>query len=145
MLKYFVMAVVALSAVAHAQEPPAGDDAWVLRVVTRGGITGTGRGNFTISSDGQLMCSRPGCAPTVSEARVRQIGEMIAAIDAAAWLSQPKSTCSDCYETVLTVHKRQGENVRSYVAQWDDSQRVASQIRNVSEAVIVVGAAVAKQ
>jgi hypothetical protein len=144
MLKLLVMAVVACSAVASAQEPPTGDGAWVLRVVSRGGITGIGRGNFTISSDAQLTCSRPGCAPTLSEARVRQIGEMIAAIDAAAWVSQPKSICSDCYETVLTVYRREGQNVRVYVAQWDDSQRVSSQIRNVSEAVTGLGTAAAR-
>lgn len=144
MLKLVVMAAVAFSAVASAQELPTGDGAWVLRVVSRGGITGIGRGNFTISSDARLTCSRPGCAPTLSDARVRQIGEMIAAIDTAAWLSQPKSTCSDCYETVLTVHRREGETIRVYVAEWDDSQRVSSQIRNVSEAVFSLGAAVVR-
>jgi hypothetical protein len=69
---------------------------------------------------------------------------MIAAIEAAAWLIQPKSTCSDCFETVLTVRKREGESVRTYVAEWDDSQRISPQIRNVSEAVIVLGAAAAR-
>jgi hypothetical protein len=73
MLKFFVIAVLTFSAVAYAQELPAGEGAWLLRVVTRGGIAGTGRGNFTISSDGRLTCSRPGCPDSVSEARVRRL------------------------------------------------------------------------
>jgi len=144
MLPLLVIAVVGFSAVASAQELPDGDGAWVLRVATRGGLTGAGRGNFTLSSDGQLTCSRPGCAPRLNDARVRQFAEMIAAIDVAAWVSQPKSACFDCYETVLTVRKRDGETVRVYVAQWDDSQRVSPQIRTVSEAVIVLGATAAR-
>jgi hypothetical protein len=129
---------------ADTQEPPEGDGAWVVQIVTRGGFAGRGRGNFTISSDGRLTCSRPGCPGSVPADRVRQIGNMIAVIEAAAWLSQPKSTCSDCYETMVTVRRRQGGHVIVDVARWDDSQRVSPQIRSVSEAVIVLSAGAAR-
>src|SRR5688572_18019531 len=43
-------------------EPPAGTNAWSLRVHTTGGFTGLGVGSVLISSDGRLDCLAATCA-----------------------------------------------------------------------------------
>ena len=129
------LVVLLWAAGAEAQEIPAANGDWTVEVVTSGGIMGTGRGNVTVNSDGRLTCSRPGCAPTLPRGRVRQIAALIAAIDEPVWVVAAKSLCSDCFETTMTVRRRDGDIQRSNRTRWDDRQRVPAPVRDLLEAI----------
>lgn len=44
----------------HAIPLPEGDGAWVLQIVSRGGITGRGAGDVVVISDGRLARPKSG-------------------------------------------------------------------------------------
>ena len=114
-------------------EPPPGANAWSLRVDTSGGFTGRGVGSVTISSDGQIGCGPAPCATPDGAPRLEPFGNAIAsAVAGAVWGAQPLSTvCADCIRTTIMIKRREGDAVRIYRASWDDSQPVASELREL--------------
>lgn len=121
------------SDVPEPPEPPPGANAWSLRVHTSGGFTGRGVGSVTISSDGQMGCGPAPCASPEITNRLEPFGTAVAsAVVRAAWGPQPLSTlCSDCIRTTIVLKRREGDVVRIYRASWDDSQSVASELRDL--------------
>lgn len=130
------LALSVTSAVAQspdAPEPPPGANSWSLSIHTTGGFTGRGVGSVTISSDGQMGCGPAPCATPGVATRLEPFGNAIAsAVVRAAWGPQPLSTlCSDCIRTTIVIKRREGDVVRIYRASWDDSQPVASELRDL--------------
>ena len=117
-------------AIAQLPDPPAGRDAWSLRVHTSGGFTGQGVGSVTISSDGRIACS-PTCATPVSLASLSRIGTVLTSILEAAWIRRSPGFCSDCIRTTVTLKRREGDAVRMYVATWEDGQLSAPELREL--------------
>jgi hypothetical protein len=142
------MACIAVAVPGVAQESPTADGGWSVQVVTSGGIRGRGRGEFVVTSTGALTCTRASdqCSRMLSEDEARRVAALIAAATAGAeWVRQPESTCSDCFKTTMTLRRREGEIVRSLVAQWDDSQAAAPPLRRLADAIVALGGSAARQ
>jgi len=113
-------------------DPPASSDAWSLRVVTTGGFTGTGVGSVTLSSDGQMGCGPAPCATPIALALLKPVTTTIASIVEAAWVTRtPSGFCRDCVQTTMTLKRRDGDVIRTYVASWDDSQAATQELREL--------------
>ena len=113
-------------------DPPAGNDAWSLRVHTCGGFNGQGIGSVTISSNGQVGCGPAPCATPVATASLRPVITALRAIIDAAWIRRtPSGLCRDCIQTTIALKRREGDSVRTFVATWDDSQQPAPELREL--------------
>lgn len=105
-------------------ELPPHDGAWAVQLVSRGGLLGTGRGDLTVTSDGEVivMRARGSCSDKTSADITRRIDAAIAAARPSEWASPAGSYCHDCYLTALILSRREVDGaVRSYSAYWDDS------------------------
>src|SRR6266446_10698333 len=76
---------------------PDGNGAWVVRVTTTGGITGTGIGDFAISSEGKLLC-RPakGCPEQFKPADFQSLVQTILPGNLPVPVPPIVSLCRDC-------------------------------------------------
>ena len=103
---------------------PAASGAWLLHVVTTGGINGLGRPTVTIISNGQFACGEnenlqfnPFVAssqfkPLISDS-FESLSEMIGSTEFKIDKSKDKSTdksisdfCNDCYQTSILLARR---------------------------------------
>src|SRR6185295_10112865 len=91
---------------------PDGNDAWVVRVTTTGGLTGTGMGDFAISSEGKLLC-RPakGCAEQFKPADFQSLIEMILPGNLPMLTLPVVSLCRDCIVRTLHITRRDSMGV----------------------------------
>ena len=113
-------------------DPPTGAAAWSLMIHTTGGFTGQGVGSVTISSDGQVGCGSAPCATPVAVAQLKPVSTSLASIIDAAWIRRtPSGVCRDCIQTTITLKRREGDVVRTYVTSWDDSQAVSPEMREL--------------
>ena len=114
-------------------DPPSGRNTWSLRVHTTGGFTGQGIGSVTISSNGQVGCGPAApCATSMTTASLNAVRMALGSIVEAAWIRRsPTGFCSDCIRTAITLKRREGGVVRTFVATWDDSQAPAPGLREL--------------
>ena len=126
-----------------AQEPAAGAADWSIRVTTEGGITGKGRGNIFLTSAGELTCTgeTTRCGGKVSESDLRRLAGLVAGTDESLWVQQPRSTCSDCIVTTITLRTRAGGEPRTFVSRWDDSQAAPPALRSLLDAAMAMARA----
>jgi len=99
---------------------PDGDGAWVLQVVSRGGLTGRGAGDVVVISDGRVSGLSGATAPPRREV-FASLSERIERTPPSLWtLGSRLGRCNDCVSTlvVLTVRQR-GGIVRTYSSFWD--------------------------
>jgi hypothetical protein len=99
---------------------PDGDGAWVLQVISRGGLTGRGAGDVVVISDGRVRRLSGGTESMRPEA-LGSLRERIERTTPAAWtLGSRLGRCNDCVSTlvVLTVRERGGV-VHTYSSFWD--------------------------
>jgi hypothetical protein len=125
----FVIAcfLFSLAPVAQAQTPqlflPDGNGAWLVQVVTRGGLTGAGQGDFAVTSEGKSVCNRPEqrCLRDFKAAEFHRLVEMIQ----AGKLPIPLvSLCSDCITRIITISRRDATGiVHTYTAMWDETTK----------------------
>jgi len=104
--------------------PPEGAGAWTLQVITRGGLTGRGAGDFVVVSDGSLR--RPDRVTPMRPDALRPLSRRIRMISPSLWPAESRlGRCNDCYATliVLTLRERDG-TPRTYAAFWDATTRV---------------------
>jgi hypothetical protein len=119
-------------------EPPPGDAAWVLQILTRGGFAGVGTGNFEVMSSGELTCivkSAP-CGGALTGDDVGRLAGLLAALGPKTWIASDPSGCSDCLQTLILLHRREQGSVRTYLAHWDQTQAVPPELRRLYEAVV---------
>jgi hypothetical protein len=123
-------------------EPPAGANAWSLRINTSGGFTGMGVGSVTISSDGQMSCGPAPCATPVAATLLNPVATSIAASLEAAWIRQtPSGACMDCIRTTVALKRRDGDVVRVFRASWDDSRPPSPELRELRRVAFELRAA----
>jgi hypothetical protein len=114
---------------------PDGKDAWALQIITRGGITGRGRGDVTVTSDGSVSCTTP-CTFGQSAAALASLSQLIAAAKPSKWKSSVSGTCNDCYLTLLVLQRRSGNGAaKTYTLYWDDTAAVPADVKEIGRAV----------
>src|SRR5262245_37030911 len=102
---------------------PAEEGTWVLQIITRGGLTGGGGGDITITSQGSVSCTQPHttCVKNLSSDALQPLAQFVMAPQLAGWGRSSLSICNDCYVTLLVLHRHEaGGEERTYIAYWDD-------------------------
>jgi len=103
---------------------PDGNDMWVVRVTTTGGILGTGVGNFSLSSEGKLLCEAE--MQCMKEFRPADFHALIEVVQAGSLPASPSlvSLCRDCITRTITISRRDSMGVvHTFSASWDDTTR----------------------
>src|ERR1700722_7114770 len=102
---------------------PAGDGAWILQVVTRGGLDGQGKGDLWITSKGELNCSRKemSCASEVTKKTADDLSGKISSLTPVVWSSPGAgSLCPDCLVVMMKLTIRvPGDSIQEFEANWD--------------------------
>jgi len=104
---------------------PDGNSAWLVQVVTSGGLMGKGGGDFAISSEGRIVCSlQLKCAQDFKPLNLQPLVEVIHAVDLPTPAVPIVSLCRDCITRTITVSSRDSTGVlRVYTASWDDTTK----------------------
>ncbi len=129
-----------------APDPPAGAGAWTLRIDTAGGFTGAVV-SVTLASDGQIDCGAVKCDAPVAARQLKPVATALASVGEPAWVNRmpmgihTSSICSDCMRTIVTLKRREGDVVRTYVASWDDSQPPRPELRELRRLALELRAA----
>ena len=113
-----------LSAAIRQIDPPITPGAWVLQVVSRGGLDGNGTGDFILHSTGEAASTRPAAAALAPEV-IAQLDQSIRGIPPSQWTpSTPSRLCSDCVVTLmhLTLRATDG-SVQTYTTFWDPTSQ----------------------
>ena len=118
---------------------PEGNGAWIVRIVTTGGFTGRGEGDWAISSMGEIICALVRCPDSFAIAEIQPLVEVIGAANFPALALSPSGLCSDCITRVLTIAHRDAMGVlHTYTATWGDTaaEKLPAEVRRVYEAVL---------
>jgi hypothetical protein len=104
---------------------PDGNRVWLVQVVTSGGLSGKGGGDFTVSSEGRIVCSlQLRCANDFKPSDLQPLVEVIHAVDLPTPIVPIVSLCRDCITRTITVTSRDSTGVlRMYTASWDDTTK----------------------
>jgi len=138
--------ILALTAAFILQTPemalPDGNGAWVVRVVTTGGFTGQGIGDFAISSEGRLLC-RPVkvCPAQFKPGDFQLLVEAIVSGSLPVPSSPGASLCKDCIlRTIQIIRRDSTGSLRVYTASWDDvtQERLPAQVIRVYDALLAL-------
>jgi hypothetical protein len=122
---------------------PDGDGAWVLQVVSRGGLTGRGAGDVVVISDGRVRRLSSGTESMRPEA-LGSLRDRIERTPPALWtLGSRLGRCNDCVSTlvVLTVRER-GGSVRTYSSFWDATTLagIPDDVRQIHRSAVILSA-----
>ena len=121
---------------------PDGNGTWTVRVATSGGFLGTGSGDFAVSSEGKVVCSREiRCPKDFSSSNFRSLIEAIP-IDAQV---QPAASiqilCNDCITRTMTISHRDAMGiVHTYAVSWNDATKtqVPTEFIRIYDALVEV-------
>jgi hypothetical protein len=102
---------------------PEGQEAWAVRVIRSGGLSGETFRDITIDSAGQLTVdTRDGRQETtLSPDALRMLGQLVLSAKFSKWTnhSNDPAGCYDCYTTALTVRRRERKaKDRTYSGVW---------------------------
>jgi len=119
---------------------PEGKDAWAVQIVTRGGISGRGRGEVTVTSDGRVSCGAQAtpCAFNQSAAALASLSQLVAAAKPSKWKSPSGGNCADCFVTLFVLQRRSGNGgAKTYTLHWDDATAAAvpAEVKQIGRAV----------
>ncbi|HSB09987.1 MAG TPA: hypothetical protein VLM38_10930 [Blastocatellia bacterium] len=123
---------------------PPGENAWGVQVLTSGGFTGAGRGDFTLTSEGRFTWSSAegSCGRNLADSSTQTLGNMVLSISGGPGFSRSEGLgCFDCYTTDMVVQRREtGGVVKTYRVMWDDSTQgqVPSDVWRVYEALMAL-------
>jgi hypothetical protein len=129
------------NAVVH-MDLPAGNDAWVVQLLTSGGLFGMGQGNFAVSSEGRKACSPPEkCTKDLIVAAFKPLVDAIQPGNVTITRPLP-SLCNDCYVRTIVIRRRDSKGVlHIYAASWDDLSKdaIPREVVQIYEAVLGLG------
>ena len=123
---------------------PEGNGAWVIRVFTSGGFSGTGSGNIAISSKGEIVCTvqEPRCPKTFEVQPIQELVDKFAGLDPASIgpnsIPAAPGICNDCINRrVILVWRDRTGLEHSHSAFWDEltAARVPREIIDIYNAV----------
>jgi hypothetical protein len=106
-------------------------NSWAVQIVSRGGITGKGRGDLTITSLGNLVWNavEDRCNVKLRDDVIQMLTQTAFSASASGWGGPTASYCSDCFVYAIVLQRREGDGIeRTYVAYWDDTTA-----KNISE------------
>jgi hypothetical protein len=126
------------------QALPPGDNVWMVKIFSRGGFTGSGRGDLTLTSEGIVTWSAAdgSCGRKLTDEALQALAKMVLAAHAPATGSESSLSgmCFDCYVTTMILLRRGTEGVVSATTvSWDD----ASQAQVAADLVSIYKAAIA--
>ena len=106
--------------------PPEGPGAWVIQVISRGGLGGRGASDLAITSAGGLTLSDPHPTVGVRADVVNSLGKYVRTSAPSQWTAGSKlSVCSDCVSTLVVLSLRDALGaVKTYTVVWDTTTRV---------------------
>jgi hypothetical protein len=125
-------------------DPPAKPGAWVLQVITRGGLDGRGTGDLTIDSNGDANFVHPsdGSAMRAQRLGVKPLDQSVRGILASQWTAAPPpGICSDCVLTLMHLTLRGTDNsVQTYSVYWDATSQaqVAPELMRVHDLALAM-------
>ena len=94
-----------------------------MQIVSRGGFAGKGRGDLTLTSEGNLIWNGPdgSCSRKLSDETMNALAKIVFAVDAPpSSTERSPNLCADCYVTGMILQHRTGSGVRTFSAIWDD-------------------------
>jgi hypothetical protein len=107
---------------------PGEDGAWLLRITTRGGFSGQGRGSAVVTSLGEFSC--PGradpCGKQLTTEDQRFLAQLVPLFELESWATLPEAItvlCSDCFETYVRFERREKGTVSVFTLSWTDITR----------------------
>jgi len=122
---------------------PPGNGAWLVQVVTSGGLSGAGGGDFSISSEGRIMCGPELRCPAGFDAAM--FDPLFDSINPDMLvLPQPGtvpvvSLCSDCIaRRVFITHRNRNGIVHTFTVSFDVTTRssVPPELMRIYDAAI---------
>jgi len=118
---------------------PEGNSAWVIQVVSTGGLLGNGGGDFAISSEGKAVCNLQLRCPTdFKPSDFQPLVEVIGTRDLHIPATPIVSLCRDCITRTMTISHRDSTGVlHTYSVSWDDTtkDKLPPQIIRIYDAV----------
>jgi hypothetical protein len=123
------------SAIRKVELPPEAN-AWAVQIVSRGGITGRGRGDLTITSHGDLVWKavENQCNVKLQDDVKQMLTQTAFSANAPGWGRPTASYCSDCFVYAMVLQRREHDGIeRTYVAYWDDTtaKNISEELRKV--------------
>ena len=117
---------------------PGGAGAWVVRLLTTGGFTGAGEGDWAISSKGDVICRLGRCPKSFAVSEFRPLVETLAALNLPVATTTATGFCRDCITRTLTIEYRdEMGGLHAFAATWDDTtiNKVPAELIRIYEAV----------
>ena len=143
-----VMTIVLLSGVAPVAVPD-GAGAWAVQINVGGGFAGTRSDKVTVTSAGDVTCNgAKSSAGNLLPTNLEVLSQLVVAVRPNASTSdqldlRPSSMCSDCFNTTLTLSRREANHkVKTYMTAWDTvtRARVPKDLDQLYETVVRLAA-----
>jgi hypothetical protein len=104
--------------------PPEGEGAWMLQVISRGGLTGRGTGDLVIVSNGIVKQMNGGHLERMAPGELRTLAQRIRGTDRSRWtIGSRLGSCNDCFATLIVLTLREPDGIHTYAAFWDATTR----------------------
>jgi hypothetical protein len=113
-------------------------NAWVVQILSRGGLDGRGRGDLMVRSDGLMTWRAAGrvCESKLSAEAMESLTQVVRTVSGAGWVNYMRGHCYDCYITAVIVQRREpDESTRLYMAGWDLGE-IPDEVKKVYESFI---------
>lgn len=134
---------------ANQVDVPEGEAVWKVRIITSGGILGSGKGNVALTSKGNFSFSLNSLTESklLTSETLQPLAQLIAkaqipeqvkpSISPASQISSI-SLCSDCYTTTFILSRREANGkIKTLAATWDITTKaqVAEEILQIYESL----------
>jgi hypothetical protein len=112
-------------------------NSWAVQIISGGGIMGIGKGDLTITSQGNLVWNKKDhpnekenrCDVKLRDDVIQKLTQTAFSASGSGWSGPASSYCSDCFVYAIVLQRREQDGIgRTYVAYWDDSTD-----KNISE------------
>jgi hypothetical protein len=141
MASYFLIVSILLAQIPQMLLPD-GNGAWVVQVVSSGGLLGTGSGDFATSSEGKIVCNPDlRCPKDFAASDFLSLVEAIQPSTPQVPALPAVSLCNDCIKRTITISRRDSMGVvRTYTASWDETtkSRVPQEVIRIYDAFVAL-------